>query len=383
KNSFVNGFKEFEVQPTSNWNYALVVDRSNPSANIQVNTAEMPENPFIQSTTPVTLTADVKTLSTWGLVHNGVMANDPDYGPVQSSAATQNVTLVPFGAENIRVTTFPIIGTPNKITTSFQDDFSSGTQIGWINYGGSFYVNNGEYIATNPEGKPESKSIQTATSFTDFNYDVKVQVGTSGNAGIVFRTGKTEFIPDGYNGYYFGISAGSSNQLELGKANGGWTSLKTANFNITANTWYQIRVVAQGTNIKIYVNDMTTPKINFTDASFSSGSIGVRNYNAVSKWDDIKVTDFSIDAVSDVNLSDKVKIFPNPAKDFVDVTLVDGKFKNCKIDIFNANGSLEKSVDKKEGLANVRIDTKGMHAGVHFLKIAFDSANYNSKFIIL
>lgn len=383
KNSFVNGFKEFEVQPTSSWNYALVVDKLNPLANIQVNTAAMPENPFVQSTTPVTLTADAKILSTWGLVHNGVMANDPDYGPVQSTSETQKITLVPFGAENIRVTTFPVIGTANKITTSFQDDFSSGTQTGWINYGGSFYVNNGEYIATNPEGRPESKSIQTATSFTDFTYDVRVQVGASGNAGIIFRVGKTEFIPDGYNGYYFGISAGSSKQLELGKANGGWTSLKTADFNITANTWYQVRVVAQGTNIKIYVNDMTTPKINYTDVSFSSGSIGVRNYNAVSKWDDISVTDLSVSAVQEIKTTDKIKISPNPAKDFIDILFVDESPKDCKINIFNASGCLLKSLNKNERVANVRIDTKGMCAGIYILKIAFNTDNYNSKFIIL
>jgi hypothetical protein len=37
-----------------------------------------------------------------------------------------------------------------------------------------------------------------------------------------------------------------------------------------------MKIVASGSNIKVYLGDMTTPKINYNDATYSAGGIGVR-----------------------------------------------------------------------------------------------------------
>ena len=108
--SAVAGYDESTVTPTTPWNYGLVIDPANPAASIRVNQRAMPadNNPFLQQTTPVTLTATARRLPAWGLT--GVSATEVPTSPIYATAAAEQVTLVPFGAENLRVTYFPVIG---------------------------------------------------------------------------------------------------------------------------------------------------------------------------------------------------------------------------------------------------------------------------------
>ena len=220
------------------------------------------------------------------------MASDPPYGPVVSTEPTENITLVPFGAETLRTTCIPVIGTPNYISTAFTDDFTDGDQVGWINYTGSYYVSNGEYVCTNPEGGSDYKSIQTATLFSDFVYEAKMmQLNNRNNGGLVFRVSKASLGSDSYCGYYAGISAEGS--AILGKSNGSWTEIKTAKLPINVNTWYNLKIIAKGNTIKFFVNDMSAPVIEVKDDSYTKGSIGVRAYEAQVKYDNISVKELS------------------------------------------------------------------------------------------
>lgn len=288
RTDFGNGFKEYEVLPKSDWNYALVLDPNKPADSFQVLKGKMPENPYEQATTPVSLTVEAKKLDSWVYSLNGLMACDPPYGPVSSNEPTEQIVLVPFGAQNIRATCLPVVGKPCLETTSFKDDFSDDNQVGWINYSGSLFVENGEYVATNVEGRPGTKSVQSSTSFSDFIYDVKIQVGDAGDGGVIFRADRLSLGSDDYCGYFVGINA-ANNQILLGKANGDWSMLQSVSHDIKANKWYQLRVIAEGANIKVFVDDMHTPDIEYVDDSFSTGMIGVRSYQAITKWDDINV----------------------------------------------------------------------------------------------
>lgn len=380
RTDYGNGFKEYEVMPLSSWNYGLVLDKNNLETSIQVNKAAMPANPFVQATTPITLTVNAKKIPTWVYSFNGSFACDPPYGPVETSQATEQITMVPFGAETLRNTCLPVIGTPALASNTFTDEFANGNQIGWVNYNGSFMVDNGEYFATNTEGYSGSKSVQTATTFSDFTYNAKVQVGADGDGGLLFRASKLSMGADEYNGYYVGISAKNKNVV-LGKANGGWSSLTTSAMTIAANTWYQVRVVAKGTSIKIYVDDMTMPKISFTDASFSTGNIGVRCYGAITRWDNISVTSSTVNAVKDLKTTDNIKVFPNPAKNFLDVSFNEITSQDYSINILSINGSLIQTKTRSKDLAMVRFDTQHMAKGTYLLNINSNNESYQSRFI--
>jgi Beta-L-arabinofuranosidase, GH127 len=103
------GFDEIEMTPTTPWNYALDIDRREPTANVVLTRGTMPENPWLPESTPVKLTVPAKRVPAWGLVRDGRMAGEVPESPVASGEALERVTLVPFGAQTLRITAFPLL----------------------------------------------------------------------------------------------------------------------------------------------------------------------------------------------------------------------------------------------------------------------------------
>ncbi len=103
------GFDEMDFLPTTPWNYALDIDRENPAANVKLTRGRMPENPWLPETTPIKLTVPAKRLPQWGLVREDRMAAEVPASPASSSEPLEPVTLVPFGAQTLRITAFPLL----------------------------------------------------------------------------------------------------------------------------------------------------------------------------------------------------------------------------------------------------------------------------------
>lgn len=372
-----NGFKEYEVLPQSAWNYGLILDKNKPENSFEVTTVSMPDNPFVQGVTPISLKAKAKKIPEWKYAHNGLIACDPPYGSVTSNEQVEDVVLVPYGAENIRLTCIPVIGTPDYIEGRFTEDFNGGTQIGWVNYGGSFMVDNGEYLSTNIEGGQSGKSVYSATQFDDFTYNFKIKVGNKGDGGVLFRSSRLGFGADEYDGYYAGISV-ERRKIILGKANGGWSSLREIDADIAADTWYQMRVETKGSEIKIYVNNMSEPKITFFDTSFSKGSIGVRSYSAITRWDDLEITSSAMNLDED----EKDEFIIHSTRNYLDLEFGNRSFNNLTINIFNAAGALVVSKEYVQNESSIRIDTTSFSAGVYVVNLASEGNEYHSaKFI--
>lgn len=374
RNDYGNGFKESEVLPTTSWNYALHIDKSNPEASIQIQESPMPENPFEQATTPVTLTVSAQKIPAWEYAFNGRIATDPPYGPLESSQPVEKITLVPYGSGTLRATTLPIIGKNTMMTSSFVEDFTTG-QEGWVQYGGSFYVEKGEYVSTNYEAShPSSKSIYPATNFSDFTYDAKVQVKSDGDGGLIFRASRLSFGPDEYNGYYVGISS-SAKRVELGKANGSWNSLVIANMDISANQWYNVRIIAKGSNIKVYIDDMTTPKIDYNDSSFTSGSIGVRTYRSLTSWDDISVTSLNGTNVSAESTNSILKLFPNPVTSDLNIAIP----QHGTMIVYNLTGKTMYSAHVISGVTT--LNTEKFSSGMYIVKLTTKNGTSSASFL--
>jgi hypothetical protein len=87
---------------------------------------------------------------------------------------------------------------------------------------------------------------------------------------------------DAYDGYYFGLFT-TKNRVELGKAAGKYTVLKTAPLPLTPERAYQVRIEARGSQIRVFVDNMVLPIIEASDASFTEGSIGVRQYGGIAE----------------------------------------------------------------------------------------------------
>ena len=270
-------FSEYEVLPKNAWNYGLILDSINPKKSFEVVRKVMPENPFSLDNTPIQLKVKAKRINAWGLDANGIHASEPPLSPVLSDEPEEEITLIPFGAERIRVTYFPVIGIPKlKKEISFEDKFSTNETNKWVNFGGSWQQQLGKYYA-HSTGVKGMKSIATSTSFSNLTFKSIITIlDDNAQGGMVFRVNNASDGADIYQGYYVGLS--TSDQIIIGKSDNSWTQIKAVNFAIEKGKPYQVKITANGPIIKVYVENMEKPKIEVSDLSFQSGAVGLRAY---------------------------------------------------------------------------------------------------------
>ena len=96
---------DWEVFPSTPWNYALMLDPKSPTISFAVKEKPMTKQPFSAETAPVEITAPARRLPAWQLVDDS--AGPLPVSPVTSKRPDEMVTLVPYGAAKLRITAFP------------------------------------------------------------------------------------------------------------------------------------------------------------------------------------------------------------------------------------------------------------------------------------
>ncbi|MFD5855686.1 family 43 glycosylhydrolase [Streptomyces chartreusis] len=171
-----------------------------------------------------------------------------------------------------------------KIDKVLAQDPAVAKGSGHKTYGGTWSVAGGRYRVGRDLG---AKSLLD-TNFADFTYDADVTVNSgAGDAGLTFRVTKPSVGPDSYSGYYAGISP--SGKVVLGRANGSWTELGTARTSVAPGSTHRMRVTAVGSSIKVFVDDMKTPKISVSDGTYASGANGLRVFNTAASFDNVAI----------------------------------------------------------------------------------------------
>jgi len=279
-----DGFVQIEITSPDPWNFALNVDPAHPAGQVAVHTAPIPAgSPFQPDVSPVTLTVSGKLVPTWRTNYTGRSVEDPPVSPVASDQPDKTVTLVPFGAQTLRVTAFPWIGQPRPAPADYRCDFHDTDVPGWVTYGGSWHVENGKWCAPIIAGTAGVKAVATATDFSDFVYDADVIPALAGDTGLIFRVTRPSLGDNAFDGYYVGVSC-ADGQLVLGKCSAddnSWTPLAHTPLAVTAGSPIHFRVVAVGAKISVSVGDSAT--LTVTDGSFSHGAIGVRRYDTATE----------------------------------------------------------------------------------------------------
>jgi len=96
---------DWEVHPTTDWNYGLLIDEENPVGGIRFEERPVGERPFSPEGAGMAAFVKGRKLQAW-TIKNGWAAEIPPE-PQESAAAVEELTLVPYGCTNIRVTEFP------------------------------------------------------------------------------------------------------------------------------------------------------------------------------------------------------------------------------------------------------------------------------------
>jgi hypothetical protein len=98
---------DWEVLPTTPWNYGLIISATDPQSSFSVVLRKQGEQPFSPEGAPVALDVRGIRLDQWKLV-------DSSAGPMPQSAVkargeSTTLTLIPYGAAKLRITEFPVI----------------------------------------------------------------------------------------------------------------------------------------------------------------------------------------------------------------------------------------------------------------------------------
>jgi hypothetical protein len=96
---------DFEVRPSGPWNYGLLVDDRNPEASVRFEERPVGERPFSPEGAGMTAKVQGRQLRNWRLAHGWAGEFAP--GLQESAEPPQDLTLIPYGCTNIRITEFP------------------------------------------------------------------------------------------------------------------------------------------------------------------------------------------------------------------------------------------------------------------------------------
>jgi Beta-xylosidase len=189
--------------------------------------------------------------------------------------------------------------TRSAAVTPFTSTFATNAS-GWTRFDGNWEVSGGTYNVDASSGA-FGKVGRGNVGWGDYAIEAEVnRRASTGDAGVVVRmnnpsdgTAYNVNSPDYLQGYYAFIN---NSGVHLGKFNFGWSQLASSAGSFPANAWHRMKVIVSGPRIRVFVGDMTTPRIDYTDHApnaFINGKIGLRALNTPASFDNVSLVSYT------------------------------------------------------------------------------------------
>jgi len=98
---------DWEVHPTTPWNYALDIHEKTLEEDIVFKEHSVGKNPFSPDGAPISAVIEGKRIESWILLKGS--ASPPPKSPVRAEGTRETLKLIPYGCTNLRVTEFPTL----------------------------------------------------------------------------------------------------------------------------------------------------------------------------------------------------------------------------------------------------------------------------------
>lgn len=99
---------EWEVLPTTPWNYGMALDDCSPENFRVVEKATSAEQPWTVENAPIEIHVPAQRIPGWTLENNTVQTLR--HGPIRTDAPVEEITMIPLGCARLRMSCLPVIG---------------------------------------------------------------------------------------------------------------------------------------------------------------------------------------------------------------------------------------------------------------------------------
>jgi hypothetical protein len=261
------------------------------------------------------------------------------------------------------------------------DNFDSGSfSTKWSYRDGTWNFTNQELVSSG-WGK-----CLFGSQFTNYTASVDINYQTNINGGLLIRASNpalggagndVQAGADFVQGYFVTLSG---NSCILGKHNYNWTQLATAPGSYVTGKWYKMAVKVEDDNIKVYVDDMTTPVINFTDPDpFIAGKAGFRSFNATIHFNNLELVQAGNPTSLETTQSGKLDVYPNPAREALCMSFPAPTCKGATVELFSTAGALVYQSSIPENQQQYSIPVSSLNTGLFFLRYKDNLQNFSSK----
>ena len=215
-----------------------------------------------------------------------------------------------------------------------------------------------------------TQAIETAGGTSEIQFKngstTKAAQATEWNDGADEKKWKVEFETSGYTNVSMSskISSGGNNpgprdfKVQY-KASGDWTDLEDSYFQ-TANDW--TTGVLVNVALPDVCDDQSSVKLRWIMTSDTASDGSIVGANGISKIDDIFIIGDMIDGIEEVTLAQSIKVYPNPASDFINIAIE----KEAEVSLFDVNGK-ELMTMKADGATIINVNE--FNSGLYFLRV--------------